>query len=633
MNGLSLVIINAISRLIGKQFDQTTMGLLGIIPQYNPRYKRIILTSNQNSLTTLYAKALGSKTINQSEEEVLKTSLRIAHGYMEALKERTIATTLMSANAYAQERKLQKEPVRPSQIKKIIEESVLKSQSHLKMIVNSESNKVINTGMALQIAKIGDALGDEDPTVFFHVTIDDVTGPEEFILHLLPDRKTPRLWKMSEIATHYHKKGDPTPSYSGLHPNCFVGNSGVVVLTEHAGYINIKDVKIGDRVLTHTGQFKRVLNTLEWYGKKYYGKYITIKYKGKQKGKKTRQTQTLKVTPEHLMMTQRGWVRADSLSPDDRLMQLKTKCAHCNSTIDFKPIKKNRKQHSEMFCNKSCSALYLWSHEGHREIVSQKNKEYMLEFLKENPNFCDDRILKAQEKTRQLIQKKKFWAQKPEYLDTLQINISKINQRLQLAKSSKEEDRMYDIIKSIFPSVQRQVLLQKWCVDFFIPELSVNIEYDGGGHYLPVYTKKFTMDTFLKKQKGRDDYLNKCDIHVLRYGEIPDVEVLKNDILRASANYTHQYFFEEQEIESIEVKRNSGRRLYDLTVEDDESFVVNGVISHNCRCKISYLPKGYGFTPEGKITFISLNHDDFKEQRAQYGLPRPLNKEEKELDA
>ena len=47
-----------------------------------------------------------------------------------------------------------------------------------------------------------------------------LTGSEEFVLHLLPDKKTPRLWKLSEIGHEYHKKGDPNPKLPGLHPNC-----------------------------------------------------------------------------------------------------------------------------------------------------------------------------------------------------------------------------------------------------------------------------------------------------------------------------------------------------------------------------------------------------------------------------
>jgi len=88
------------------------------------------------------------------------------------------------------------------------------------MIANSESNKTANVGTALQISKVGESNGEDDPTVFFIVTVDDVTGPEEFVLHLLKDRKTPRLWKLSEIGHEYHKKGDNNPKMAGLHPNC-----------------------------------------------------------------------------------------------------------------------------------------------------------------------------------------------------------------------------------------------------------------------------------------------------------------------------------------------------------------------------------------------------------------------------
>jgi hypothetical protein len=131
------------------------------------------------------------------------------------------------------------------------------------------------------------------------------------------------------------------------------------------------------------------------------------------------------------------------------------------------------------------------------------------------------------------------------------------------------------------------------------------------------------MELFLKKQSGRDSYLQKCGIHVLRYSHIPSLDELKEDVLRVSHNSTNNYFFGDLDIISIKKIKNGkcGYKLYDLTVEDDESFVVNGVVSHNCRCKISYLPPGYGFDEKGRIKFISLNHDEFKIQREKYGLP------------
>jgi hypothetical protein len=36
----------------------------------------------------------------------------------------------------------------------------------------------------------------------------------------MPDKITPRVWKLSEIKFSYHKKGESNPSISGLHPHC-----------------------------------------------------------------------------------------------------------------------------------------------------------------------------------------------------------------------------------------------------------------------------------------------------------------------------------------------------------------------------------------------------------------------------
>jgi hypothetical protein len=56
--------------------------------------------------------------------------------------------------------------------------------------------------------------------VFFVIVSDDRTGPYEYILHTLPDKKTPRVWRLSEIIHDYYKPGGQYPSLCGLHPNC-----------------------------------------------------------------------------------------------------------------------------------------------------------------------------------------------------------------------------------------------------------------------------------------------------------------------------------------------------------------------------------------------------------------------------
>lgn len=219
MKGLSAEAVEAIEKMVGDKFDSIGMQFLGLIPKVT-KTKRIIFSTAKNSLTSLFLQSLGTRNPNKEEEDTLKVILRIANGYINALKERTQARTVQNINSYILDQNSKREPVNPDKIKEIFTDEMDKAGKHFKLIANSESNKTTNIGTALQISKVGEANGEDDPTVFFIVTIDDVTGPEEFVLHLLPDRKTPRVWKLSEIGNEYHKKGDPNPKFPGLHPNC-----------------------------------------------------------------------------------------------------------------------------------------------------------------------------------------------------------------------------------------------------------------------------------------------------------------------------------------------------------------------------------------------------------------------------
>lgn len=220
MKGLSLKAFEAIERMIKNRFDSVTMKFLGMVPKPSKSKQITFSTSNEDSMISLFLQALGSQNPNEIEEQTLKTMLRVTGGYMDGLRDRTAARIMHDIDSYVQTQSLKKEPASAKQIEKIINKEMTKAGSNLKLIVNSESNKAANTGTALQISKLAEQKGIDDPTVFFVVTVDDVTGPEEFVLHLLPDRKTPRVWKLSELGAEYHKVGDPNPKLPGLHPNC-----------------------------------------------------------------------------------------------------------------------------------------------------------------------------------------------------------------------------------------------------------------------------------------------------------------------------------------------------------------------------------------------------------------------------
>lgn len=219
MKGLTAKAVEAIEGVVKNHFDRLALEMLGIIPKKS-KEKHIVFSTSKKNLMSLFFQALSSRNPNQLEEDTLSTILRVATGYIDALRDRTSSRIVQDVDSYVRNQNLKKQDISANKIKEVMHKEMGKAKNHFKMIANAESNKAVNVGVALKISKIAEEKGEEDPVVYFAVTIDDVTGPEEFVLHLLPDRKTPRLWKLSEIGSEYHKKGDPNPKFPGLHPNC-----------------------------------------------------------------------------------------------------------------------------------------------------------------------------------------------------------------------------------------------------------------------------------------------------------------------------------------------------------------------------------------------------------------------------
>jgi hypothetical protein len=217
MTNLNETAIKGITEFIAEKFERLSLNFLGLIPKVGD--KRIIITSNPDSLSSLFLNVLGHRP-NRAENEAMKALMFIANSYMDGVREQTTAKIISEIDGYLLQKKFQDTDGKAEAIRKIIDDGLESATKKIEVIVGSESNKTINISTALNIKKIGEERGIDDPVVFFSVTIDDVTGAEEFKLHLLPDRITPRLWKLSEIQGGYHKRGDKRPKFAGLHPWC-----------------------------------------------------------------------------------------------------------------------------------------------------------------------------------------------------------------------------------------------------------------------------------------------------------------------------------------------------------------------------------------------------------------------------
>lgn len=153
--------------------------------------------------------------------DTLRSILRVAGGYIDATRERTKARVINEVQSFLTEAhhsgvETDVETVLGGQLAEVWKETV----TGMRKIIDTEANHSKNLGTLDGIIRINNAAGIEDPTVYF-VTCKDRDVCEECMrLHVLPDEKTPRVWKLSALGHSYHQKGDPNPKLAGLHPHC-----------------------------------------------------------------------------------------------------------------------------------------------------------------------------------------------------------------------------------------------------------------------------------------------------------------------------------------------------------------------------------------------------------------------------
>jgi hypothetical protein len=220
MYGVSSSLKETIAKLIENLFDKTALRFIGNIPELNRR-KHLLIGFEQNiNLANLFIQSMGNKYPNYIEEDVLKGLLSGAYNYLNILKNKTSNNIIQNIEGLAREARISGEKISQKEIDEIIEEELRKASSGLETIIASESTKTRNLGMTMDISRAAAADGEKDPVVGFAGINDQDTCEECARLFLMPDKVTPRLWKLSECSAGYFKRGDSFPSIIGLHPNC-----------------------------------------------------------------------------------------------------------------------------------------------------------------------------------------------------------------------------------------------------------------------------------------------------------------------------------------------------------------------------------------------------------------------------
>jgi very-short-patch-repair endonuclease len=144
------------------------------------------------------------------------------------------------------------------------------------------------------------------------------------------------------------------------------------------------------------------------------------------------------------------------------------------------------------------------------------------------------------------------------------------------------EKEMMSILIELDIDYVHQFPVLRFRPDFRIKGQNILIECDGD------YWHK---DTKIFDQERDKEIKDKTGFDTFRFSEtmiLNNRQGVKNEVARIVNNHSGSFEFLDMEITKVEqttLKRNL--RLYNFAVQEDESYVVKGFISHNCRCGLA----------------------------------------------
>lgn len=356
------------------------------------------------------------------------------------------------------------------------------------------------------------------------------------------------------------------------------------------GFKRIKDIKIGDLVLSHKGKFQRVSQIFKEYNEHEYVYKITPIYQNNDLRKE------LYVTPNHPILTNKGWLRADKLDENKhKILTLANFCNNCGKPTSRQFCDDVRK--NKFYCSRSCSSNVVNEFrrlKGRPDLDSKALRNISLKMIETNQllldkglhvtqtgklkDWVDNNVKgnsnwgfgKLNKQEMSVLQKKaaKGWGKKNKFSDP--------------------ESKLWELIKHI-PGIDRQYAFERniwndnvkrnriYYFDFAIPEHKICIEVNG--------------EYWHTKEQNEAKKIE-VESHGWRYISFWSKEIYSNinkcydEIIRILDNHNENYcfLFNNFKIDKIKVSEDKGYSFlykYNLTVEDDSSYIAAGIVTHN----------------------------------------------------
>lgn len=455
-------------------------------------------------------------------------------------------------------------------------------------IVETESQDIYNLGRAEIIME-----EDPDPLVYFDV----YPGACRHCIRLYLKNgigSEPRVFHLSELmanGTNYGVKSkDWKATIHPVHPFCFNSPSTKIFTIE--GWKNISEIRYGDLVLTHKNRFRKVLKT---YKREVSGseEIYNVEFEVLTRyGKRT--TKVLKrITGNHPVLLNGEWKEIQYAKVGDKFEIKGVECESCGKLIQVLPIK-NYNLDICGSCTNSISAKeqfekYPWIREYNSKCASKQMKDRYKKMskedkrkltlnarkkVKENHPEGYGWLLESRSKSNSTNGKGRTFIEKK-----LSYFLKRIGIEFELGKFIPNNGKFENNVRGYFP-------------DIFIPKFNIILEADGEKWHRNKKEYDATRDCDLKREYGFETF---------RFSETEIRENGKEVYAKLKLllkNYSGKFHGLEAKITKIERVELFSKYLFNFAVEEDESYIADGVVVHNCRCDLRYLPKGYVWNPD-----------------------------------
>jgi uracil-DNA glycosylase len=363
---------------------------------------------------------------------------------------------------------------------------------------------------------------------------------------------------------------------------CFISPRVVIFTTE--GYKPIKDVQVGELVLTHEGRFRRVdyIRPREVLPEGSEVVQLTLRSTDRADARPLKMT----VTPEHPFLINGEWKPAHAIQVGDGARTLGDRCEVCGRAYFVRYDRYGCRTYRT--CSYRCHNLRIYHNPDAREKVRRTLREQYADGRRD-PLVITRR---AHERVRELVAagaaKIQHLTPEERHRGRVAIAANVTGGRGAVRNIGFGEQELKPILERLGVDYIHRFAFpdSSFLYDFCLPEQQILIEVRGPGAQNESYQSRMMMKDELAKEHGHL-VLNLWWAQVL---EQPDmVEALLGRLLK---NHAGEYTF--VDVEVTEVERRRTRRafpLYNIGVEEDESYVATGIVSHNCRPPKNRTPK------------------------------------------